>query len=122
MSGKRINSAREKRIDYEIVVDAYMPEERALSWYCYLEEKLSFPFKVRCIAARSVSPLRKGETAEVVDMPHEDDCLAEMFVLVSFAGRRVGAPLAQLQAVKANPETREAVEDWHYWLARGYMF
>jgi hypothetical protein len=45
-----------------------------------------------------------------------------MFVLVPFSGRRVGVPLAQLKVVKADRATREAVEDWHYWLARGYSF
>jgi hypothetical protein len=57
---------------------------------------------------------------EVVAMAHEDDCPVEMFVLVPFGGRRVGVPLAQLKAVKADRATREAIEDWHYWLARGY--
>ncbi len=118
----RVNRAREKRISYEIVVDAYTPEERAMGWYYYLEEKLSFPFTACCVAVRSISPLKKGEKAEVVAMAREEDCLAEMFVLVDFAGRRVGVPLAQLKAVNADRATREAVEDWQYWLARGYTF
>jgi hypothetical protein len=68
MPDARINRARERRINHEIVVDAYTPEERALGWYYYLEEKLSFPFTARCIAVRSVSPLKKSEKAEVVAM------------------------------------------------------
>jgi Calcium binding len=52
----RVNRAREKRIDDECVVDAHTPEERAMGWYYYLEEKLSFPFTARCLAARSMSP------------------------------------------------------------------
>lgn len=122
MPEQRLNRTREKRITDEIVVDCYTAEESAMGWYCYLEGKLSFPFTARCIAVRSVSPLKKGETAEVVAMAHEDDCLAEMFVLVSFTGRRVGVPLAQLEVVKGNRATREAVEDWRYWLGRGYVF
>ena len=93
-----------------------------MGWYYYLEGKLSFPFTARCIAIRSVSPLKKGEKVEVVAMAREEDCEAEMFVLVPFAGRRVGVQLAQLTVVKADRNTREAVEDWHYWLARGYAF
>ncbi|OQC08998.1 MAG: Calcium binding protein [Candidatus Cloacimonetes bacterium ADurb.Bin088] len=27
-----------------IIVDAYGPEEQAMSWYYYLEEQLRFPF------------------------------------------------------------------------------
>jgi hypothetical protein len=39
------NRLREHRIEQEIVVDAYNEEERALGWYCYLNEKLAFPYK-----------------------------------------------------------------------------
>ena len=106
MPQTRLNRIREKRIADKIVVDCYTAGECAMGWYYYLEGKLSFPFTARCIATRSVSPLKKGETAEVVAMAHEDDCLAEMFVLVSFAGRRVGVPLAQLKMVKENRATQ----------------
>jgi len=43
----RLNRARERRILEDIVVDAYTSEERAIAWYYYLEEKLSFPFKAK---------------------------------------------------------------------------
>lgn len=118
----RLDRAREKRIDREIVGDAYTSEERAMGWYYYLEGKLSFPFTACCIAIRSVSPLKKGETVQVVAMPREEDCEAGMFALVPFGGRRVGAPLFQLLVVKSNHETHEAVEDWHYWSARSLRF
>jgi len=38
------NKEREKRIDMEIVVDAYNEVERAMGWYCYLQDGLKFPF------------------------------------------------------------------------------
>lgn len=117
-----MNRAREHRIEQEIVVDAYTPEERAMSWNYYLEEKLAFPFKARCVSLRAISPLKKGEEVEVVGMAKEEDCMHEMFVLIRFAGRKLGVPLSQLEVVKADPQTREAVEDWRYWLAMGYAF
>ena len=49
---------REERITMEIIVDAYGADEQALGWYYYLEEHLAFPFRARCIAERSISPLR----------------------------------------------------------------
>lgn len=122
MPEPRVNRAREKRLADEIVVDCHTAEESALGWYYYLEGRLSFPFTARCIATRSVSPLKKGEVAQVVALAHEDDCLAEMFVLIAFGGRRLGVPLAQLKPVKADRAMREAVEGWHYWLARGFSF
>jgi len=59
---------RVARIHNEAIVDAYGPEERALGWYYYLENQLRFPFEARCIAARVVSPLNKGETVQVLRM------------------------------------------------------
>ena len=42
--------AREERIHKEAVVDAYGPEERAMGWYYYLDDKISFPFSAECVA------------------------------------------------------------------------
>ena len=68
MPKSRKNSSREERIDYEIVVDAYGPEERAMGWYYYLEDKLCFPFRAKCTVSQVVSPLKKGETVEFCDL------------------------------------------------------
>lgn len=116
------NPARERRIIDEIVVDAHGEEERAMGWYCYLDDKMKFPFKARCIARRTISPLKKGEEVEVFGMAHADDCMREMFVLTRFAGRKLGVPLAQLEVLEAKGATREAVEDWRYWVGMGYEF
>jgi len=116
------NRVRERRIEEEIVVDAYTSDERAIGWHCYLDDKLSFPFKAKCIAMRKISPLKKGEEVEVLGMVPEDDCMREMFVLVQFAGRKLGVPLVQLDPVKPDKAVREAVEDWRYWVAMGYGF
>lgn len=93
-----------------------------MGWHCYLDEQLAFPFKARCIAPRTISPLKKGEEVEVLSMAHADDCMREMFVLVRFAGRKLGVPLSQLEPVAPKGETREAMEDWRYWVAMGYEF
>ena len=113
---------REDRILFEIVVDAYGETERALSWYYYLEQKLDFPFKARCFSMRSTSPLAVGDPADVVGMASEDDCMQEVLVLMKH-GRtgksRLAVPLAQLECLTEHAETRQAVSDWHYWVARG---
>jgi len=44
-----LNRARERRIEQEIIVDAYTPEERAIGWHCYLD-KLRFPFRAQLCA------------------------------------------------------------------------
>jgi hypothetical protein len=117
-----LNRIREWRIEQEIVVDAYTSDERAIGWHCYLDDKLRFPFKAKCVAAREISPLEKGEEVEVLGMAPEDDCMREMFIRVQFAGRKLGVPLAQIEPIGADAATREAVEDWRYWTAMGYEF
>jgi hypothetical protein len=68
MSRLKENKTRERRIEMEAVVDAYNPEERAMGWYYYLEDKLKFPFQARCKSKRAVSPLRIGEIVNVLGM------------------------------------------------------
>ena len=117
------SAEREERIRMEIVVDAYDAEERAMGWFAYLEDTLEVPFAATCIAERGISPLGKGEKVEVVEMGPGEECGREMFVWVGWEGRRLAVPLAQLKpAAKTEEGTREAVADWHYWVAQGYEF
>lgn len=65
------NAKRQKRINYEIIVDCYTDDEVNMGWYYYFEDNLHFPFKV-------YTPIkRKGQTAvltlvEVVVL--KEDC------------------------------------------------
>lgn len=104
----------------EIIVDAYTPEEQAMGWYYYLEDKLNFPFRARCVAPTKISPLRKGEIVEVVAMAPEDGCTHGMIVIVKWEEHRLGVPLYQLKPIAGGSETAEAIADWHYWIDRGY--
>ncbi len=114
---------REERIEMEIVVDAYNEEERAMGWYCYLEEKLTFPFLTRCVIERPTSLLEFGYEVEVVGMAPEDECEREMFVRIRQKQKRsLAVPLSQLEVVQGDDQTRQAVEDWHYWIGMGYEF
>jgi len=116
------SAEREDRIAEEIIVDANGPEEQAMGWYYYLEDKLHFPFTARCTVERAISSLRMGDEVEVVNMAPEDECQHEMFVGIRLDRRPLAVPLSQLEPIaEADEDTVEAVEDWHYWLARGYM-
>jgi hypothetical protein len=68
MKRRSRDEEREQRITMEIIVDAYTPEEQAMGWYYSLEDRLTVPFVARCIAERSISPLRVGDEVEVVGM------------------------------------------------------
>ncbi len=122
MSKTKENKVRERRIDMEIIVDAYGEIEHAMGWYYYLEDKLNFPFKARCVAERRTSPLAEGRVVRVEAMAPEDECMHEMFVEVCRQGRKLALPLSQLEALKVDDETRQATEDWHHWVKRGYEF
>jgi Calcium binding len=116
------DEAREERINMEIIVDAYGGDEQALGWYYYLEEHLGFPFRARCIEERLTSPLRTGDTIEVAAMAPEEECEQEMFVQIKWQERDLAVPLAQLEGVKVDKDTRQALADWHYWVRQGYEF
>jgi hypothetical protein len=122
MAKRKRDPIREDRIHNEAIVDAYGPEEQALGWYYYLEDKIRFPFQAKCIVAKVVSPLLKGETVEVQGMAPEDACSADMLVLIRWQGRSMAVPLSQLLPIKGNKVTNEAIADWHYWVAQGYCF
>jgi hypothetical protein len=113
---------REDRIHDEAIVDAYGPEEQAMSWYYYLENKIHFPFQAKCIAAKAVSPLRKGETVKVRALAPEDACASDMLVQIRWQGRTMAVPLSQLAATAPDESTEEAIGDWHYWVSQGYLF
>ena len=119
MKRPKRDPAREDRIENEAIVDA-RPEEQAMSWYYYLEGKITFPFQARCVAANAVSPLRQGEAVEILGMAVEHACEHDMLVQIRWQGRKMAVPLSQLEAIKPDHTTQEAIGDWHYWVARGY--
>jgi len=122
MAKPKQDPLREDRIHNEVIADTYGPEEQALGWYYYLENKMRFPFQARCFLAKVVSPLRKGEAVEVRRLAPEDACSSDMLVLIRWQGRNLAVPLSQLAAIDADESTAEAIGDWHYWVAQGYRF
>ncbi len=111
---------REKRISMEITIDAYGPEEQAISWYYYLEETLSFPFLAICILEKQTSLLRRDDKVKILGMASEEICEHDMLVEIRWKGRTLAISLAQVKPVEADEQTKEAVADWHYWVDRGY--
>ena len=117
------NKAREERIADEITVDAYGSEEVMVGWLTYLQDNLACPFEAECIEEEIISPLRKGEKVTALELIDANENLGgNFFVLIEWSGRKMGVPLAQLKPLKTDKETKQAVEDWQYWKARGYLF
>jgi hypothetical protein len=122
MAKAQIDPVREDRIQNEAIVDAYGPEEQAMGWYYYLQDRISFPFQARCMASMLTSPLRKGEKLEVLGMAPEEACDADMLIQIQWQGRRMAVPLSQLVGLDVDEHTAEAIADWHYWVAQGRCF
>ena len=118
-----LDPEREQRIAMEIVVDAYDSQERAMGWYYYLQDQLRFPFTAICIDKRSISPLRIKDEVEAIGLPGEEECEHEMFVTIRWEKEDLAVPLSQLKPISAtDKQTKQAIEDWHYWVKMDYEF
>ena len=124
MNSNGQDNEREERILMEVVVDACGTEERALGWYYYLDDKISFPFVAECFVTDNRSSLISGEQITVYRMANEGNWnqSQDMYVEISWNERTFAVPLAQLAPINADDATVEAIHDWHYWKARGYLF
>jgi hypothetical protein len=80
VAGKKTEPKREARIIDEIIVDAYTGDERAMSWYYYLESELRFPFEAECIKQWPISPLRKGDKIRVTALASTKHCVHQIVV------------------------------------------
>ncbi len=98
-------------------------EERAMGWYSYLLDALSFPFTAHCTTHRPISPLKKGDEVEVIDLAPADECQHEVFVMIRWEKDGLAVPLGQLKPAQDSDEaTRQATEHWLYWVKQGYEF
>lgn len=122
MAKAKTDPDRESRISMEIVVDAHDECERAMGWYYYLQDHLQFPFTANCVCRRATSPLRTEDEVEVLGMAPEDECEHEIFVEIRWGKDGLAVPLSQLWPIAVDPEITQAVEDWHYWVGRGYRY
>ncbi len=122
MSEVEHDNTREERIDMEVVVDAYNEEERAMGWYYYLEDRIDFPFKAKWVSRNQ----QNGREVIAIEMSPEDECLNDMFVEVLYREGEIedvfSARLSEIQPINIDSATKEAIDDWHYWLAKGYQF
>ena len=54
-------------------------------------------------------------------MAPEDVCEHDMLVQIRWQGRKMAVPLSPLVAIAPDESTAEAIGDWHYWIAQGYI-
>jgi len=125
MTKQEKDPIREKRIDYEIVVDAYDESERAMGWYYYLADKISFPFLAKWKKTNKKTGAIAEKEVEVIDMASADDCERSMYVEVAYIDEKddtFTAKLSDIEAIAPDADTAEAIADWKYWVDMGYEF
>ena len=87
----------------------------------YLEGRVTFPVPGEvCVTTKAVSPLRKGETTDVLRVATEDACDQNIILQIRWQGRKMAIPLSQLTDIDPDESTDEAIRDSHYWVAQGY--
>ena len=125
MTNRETDPIRENRIDYEIVVDAYDETERAMGWYYYLQDKITFPFLAKWKKkTKKIGAITEKEV-EVLDMASEEDCESNMYVEVAYMGENddtFTAKLSDIEAINPDPDTEEALADWQYWIDMNHGF
>jgi hypothetical protein len=125
MTNQEKDPIREKRIYDEIVVDAYDESERAMGWYCYLQDKISFPFLAKWKKTNKKTGAIATKEVEVLDLASADDCERNMYVEVAYIGEKddtFTAKLSDIEAIAPDADTEEAIADWQYWTSKGYEF
>ena len=60
--------------------------------------------------------------ADTHHTPQDDQQEHDMFVLITWKSRKLAVPLSQLEGIGVDEETQQAIEDWRYWVERGYEF
>jgi hypothetical protein len=53
-----------------------------------------------------------------MEMASQEECQHEMFVLTRWERGTLAVPLAQLEGIGVDEQTRQVIEDWQYWAAR----
>lgn len=78
--------------------------------------------KTWTVSRRTTSPLDVGDEVEVIGMASAEEREHDMLVNVKWHGRTFVAPLSQLEGTGVEDQAQESIEDWHYWVERGYLF
>ena len=112
---------REDRIHNEAIVDAYRPKNARWDGITTWKPNCSFHFRpdaslqISFHRSAKVKPSRSFAWRRKKPAPPTCSC--------SSAGKAGNwRCLSQLAAIDVDQSTAEAIGDWHYWVAQGYLF
>lgn len=116
------------RIDYEIIVDCYDEYEQRMGWIVYLTDNMEFPFKAE-YTGKSQPFLKTGDAVKVLglsvlededDFEDDDENYEEEnfqpMLEVEINGNSYDIPLEEIKNIDANKKTKQAIEDWGFWV------
>ncbi len=59
---------------------------------------------------------------DVLGTSPAEECETEIYVDISWNDGTLAVPLSQLEGIDIPDGTKQVIEDWHYWVKRGYEF
>jgi len=83
---------------------------------------VSLLFTAECIATNKRNPLELDERITVIQMADENYCEHDMYVDISWNGKKLAIPFAKIKPLYADEDSVEAIDNWHYWVKQGYSF
>ena len=106
----REDSEREDRIEKNALVDTYSADEALSGWYAYLEDTISFPFKI-------ASKNKIIKTVSGLCCIEEFD--GDFYVWIEIDNDQMMVGIRDLKIIEASQQTVQVIEDWQYFCARG---
>jgi hypothetical protein len=114
-------TTRENRVSQFVAEASPNSPEARWAWFNFLEQTLRFPFAAQCRFDWDINHFRQGDIVLVIGLARQEPGFSHVFVRVMDGQKSIPVPLFQVAPLKADTSTMQAVEDWHYWVERGYL-
>ncbi|NOQ63513.1 MAG: hypothetical protein GQ582_03260 [Methyloprofundus sp.] len=116
-----IDNNHQYRIDYKILLDCYDAYEQGQAWTLYLLDNINFPFSAEYIGNSKISLTAKQaiNALELVNSEYASDEDLEFFIAlveVEVGDILYEIPLEDLQPLTADKVSRQAIEDWRFYI------
>jgi len=116
-----IETNHQYRINYKILVDCYDEYEAGQGWTLYLLDNITCPFVAEYTGQSqlSIKPNTLLTVLELINSEYDSEEDFECFMAMVEATVEdviYEIPLADLKIVEANDKTRQAVDDWIFYI------
>jgi hypothetical protein len=107
---------RQKRIDYEVIVDCYDDNEVAMGWYYYIAEKLVFPIPATVQLKQRGGKVEQVEV-EIVEVDPKSEEGHPIRLGITEKGQKRVQYISPEMITHLNTSTANTIiiNDWLYW-------